>query len=187
MKDVDRFQITVIRGGSEQTIEGKAGESLLAALARHNIYLSAACGGRGRCGKCGVQMISGVTDIREADRNFFHREQLERGMRLACESYPQGDCRILLVTGDEADFEIISDYRSAGSGSEENVTLAAEETGYDIAIDIGTTTIAASLIGRDSGNIRHTVTRINHQRVYGADVISRNQAANDGKLQEVSR
>ncbi|MCD8110832.1 MAG: ASKHA domain-containing protein [Clostridiales bacterium] len=187
MKDVDRFQITAIRGGSEQTIEGKAGESLLAALAGHNIYLSAACGGRGRCGKCGVQMISGVTEIREADRNFFHREQLERGMRLACESYPQGDCRILIATGDEADFEIISDYRSAESGSEENETLAAEETGYDIAIDIGTTTIAASLIGRDSKKVRHTVTRINHQRAYGADVISRIQAANDGKLQELSR
>ncbi len=80
---MDRFQITVVRDGTERTIEGKAGESLLAALSGHNIYLSATCGGGGRCGKCGVQMVSGVTEIREADRKFFHGEQLERGMRLA--------------------------------------------------------------------------------------------------------
>ncbi|MCD8148692.1 MAG: ASKHA domain-containing protein [Clostridiales bacterium] len=205
---MDRFQITVVRNGVEKKIEGKAGESLLTALSEHDIYLSAACGGKGRCGKCGVQMVSGATEIREADRQFFHEQQLEHGMRLACEAYPQGDCRVVIETGDESDFEIVTEYAGEenGAGNGENGAAAHEgndaidkketvnaenrekmrESEYDIAIDIGTTTIAVSLIGRVSGKICNTVTRINHQRAYGADVISRIQAANDGKLGELS-
>ncbi|MCD8230766.1 MAG: ASKHA domain-containing protein [Clostridiales bacterium] len=202
---MDRFQITVIRNGVEKKIEGKAGESLLTALSEHDIYLSAACGGKGRCGKCGVQMVSGATEIREADRQFFHEEQLEHGMRLACEAYPQEDCRVVIETGDESDFEIVTGY--AGKENGENGAAAHEgndaidindtadaenrekmrESEYDIAIDIGTTTIAVSLIGRAGRKVCGTVTRINHQRAYGADVISRIQAANDGKLGELSR
>ncbi|MCD8218732.1 MAG: ASKHA domain-containing protein [Clostridiales bacterium] len=205
---MDRFQITVVRGGMEKKIEGQAGESLLAALSEHDIYLSAACGGKGRCGKCGVQMVSGATEITEADRLFFHESQLVHGMRLACEAYPQRDCRIVIETGDESDFEIVTEYASEENGAEngengaaahaggdvidKNDTANAEnrekmkESEYDIAIDIGTTTIAVSLIGRAGGKVCNTVTRINHQRAYGADVISRIQAANDGKLGELS-
>ncbi|MCC8150821.1 MAG: ASKHA domain-containing protein [Lachnospiraceae bacterium] len=205
---MDRFQITVVRNGVERKIEGKAGESLLTALSEHDIYLSAACGGKGRCGKCGVQMVSGATEIREADRQFFHESQLEHGMRLACESYPQGDCRVVIETGDESDFEIVTEYagEESGAGNGENGAAAHEGNGaidkndpvndegreitkeseYDIAVDIGTTTIAVSLIGRVGGKVCNTVTRINHQRAYGADVISRIQAANDGKLEELS-
>lgn len=56
-----------------------------------------------------------------------------------------------------------------------------EESGYDIAVDIGTTTIAMELLGKESGKILHTVTCINSQRAYGADVISRIQASSDGR------
>ncbi len=226
---METFQITVVRNGVEKKMEGKAGESLLTALSEHGIYLSAACGGKGRCGKCGVQMVSGATEIRGADRRFFHEKQLEHGMRLACESYPQGDCRVVIETGDESDFEIVTDFageesstgnhedgaviddmgavsREDGAFVGENGVTAhrgnadvdgtetvgagfgktMEESEYDIAIDIGTTTIAVSLIGCAGRKVCQTVTRINHQRAYGADVISRIQAANDGKLGELS-
>ena len=41
------------------------------------------------------------------------------------------------------------------------------------------------LIGKDSGEKIHTVTCINEQRAYGADVISRIQASVDGKKEEL--
>ena len=48
-------------------------------------------------------------------------------------------------------------------------------------MDIGTTTIAMQLLKGTTGKAVHTVTTINHQRAYGADVISRMQASMGGK------
>jgi uncharacterized 2Fe-2S/4Fe-4S cluster protein (DUF4445 family) len=58
-------------------------------------------------------------------------------------------------------------------------TLLAVEQGntenlnYGIAIDIGTTTIAAYLLKMDSGEVIDTISGLNDQKVFGADVISR--------------
>ncbi|MCC8141642.1 MAG: ASKHA domain-containing protein, partial [Lachnospiraceae bacterium] len=184
------YTITILRNGTEKVIQGTIGESLLTALSEHEIYISAACGGKGRCGKCGVVMYDGVTKAGESDRQFFSERQLEQGIRLACAAYPTGDCRIEILGSDEADFEVVTDYRGAGSEPEgTDAPQKAYEAGcHDIAIDIGTTTLAVSLVGRVNGETRHahTVTSVNHQRAYGADVISRIQAACDGKLAELS-
>lgn len=62
----------------------------------------------------------------------------------------------------------------------ERATEAIEQY-YGIAIDIGTTTIVVGLTGMATKRIQQTFTTINKQRVYGADVISRIQASNEGK------
>ncbi len=175
------YTITILRNTKESFVSGVVGESLLSALLKHDVYISAACGGKGRCGKCGVQMTIGATPIQAADRMFFDEEQLAKGMRLACEAYPQEDCRIVISAGDEADFEIVSSYVAEKEEKQE----AIEESSYDVAIDIGTTTLAVSLLGATSKQILHTVTGVNHQRAYGADVISRIQASNDGLKKEL--
>lgn len=56
-----------------------------------------------------------------------------------------------------------------------------------IAVDIGTTTIAMALVDEETGEIIDTYTSLNHQRKYGADVISRIKAANDGKAEELKQ
>ncbi len=188
---------------SEIEIEGKKGESLLSALLRSHIYVNAVCGGHGLCGKCRVRMLSGVTEATAADRRFFREEELVDGMRLACESYPEGRCRVRILSGDEDDFAVVTagrDEASRQSGSDETRTEPAHDLKgdmqnvqvlrdlrYDIAVDIGTTTLAMSLISCDNAQVIHTVTGVNHQRAYGADVISRIQAANEGHLSELSR
>ncbi len=184
------YKITIIQNGKEKAIQGTIGESLLAALSEHEIYISAACGGKGRCGKCGVVMYDGVTEAGESDRQFFSEQQLAKGVRLACTAYPTGDCRIEILGSDEADFEVVTDYQGTVPQPEATDVLRQEcdEEGHNIAIDIGTTTLALSLVGGVGGEVRHahTVTSVNHQRAYGADVISRIQAACDGKLAELS-
>ena len=55
------------------------------------------------------------------------------------------------------------------------------------AVDIGTTTIAAALVDTKTGAVMDTRTCVNHQRAYGADVISRIQASNEGKGEELKR
>ncbi|MCK5153504.1 MAG: DUF4445 domain-containing protein [Spirochaetales bacterium] len=48
-----------------------------------------------------------------------------------------------------------------------------EDLNYGIAIDIGTTTIAAYLIDMNTGDIVDTISGLNSQKIFGADVISR--------------
>ncbi len=182
------YQVTVTRNGREQLCSCREGENLLEALTRQGIYISAACGGKGRCGKCGVRFSDGTVPVTEADRHCFSEEQIAEGMRLSCEVYLQADCRIEIESTDEADFDVVTDYRQKNSLAEHADTAAGTgKEGSQIAIDIGTTTLAASLVDAQSGEILHAVTGVNHQRAYGADVISRIQAANDGKLEELSQ
>jgi len=56
---------------------------------------------------------------------------------------------------------------------------------FAVGFDIGTTTIQAQLINLDTGKIIKTFSALNAQRVFGADVISRISAAQNGKLSEL--
>ncbi|MCK5675052.1 MAG: 2Fe-2S iron-sulfur cluster binding domain-containing protein, partial [Spirochaetales bacterium] len=48
-----------------------------------------------------------------------------------------------------------------------------ENLNYAIAIDIGTTTIAAYLLNSNTGETLDTISGLNSQKIFGADVISR--------------
>src|SRR5690606_19816922 len=89
------------------------------------------------------------------------------------------DCTLRLLSGDESNFEVISVTDSSNDNSISNDDIDDEE--YGIAVDLGTTTIAACLVGLSSKKIIETFTTINKQRVYGADVIARIKASNSGK------
>ena len=56
---------------------------------------------------------------------------------------------------------------------------------YGLAIDIGTTTIAAKLYGKD-GNLLNEESRLNPQSKFGADVISRIEASMKGEKTALS-
>lgn len=182
LRNIPKTEVTVQKGEEKHKIYLQEGESLLACLIREGYYVSAPCGGKGRCGKCRIRVVKGYVWITQEDEKAFTREELEAGWRLACMAYPVEDLEIAFDLMDESQFEILSgcveepkekDYGSQG------------ETSYNIAVDIGTTTIAMELLGKESGKNIHTVTSINSQRMYGADVISRIQASVDGKKEEL--
>ena len=58
---------------------------------------------------------------------------------------------------------------------------------YGICIDIGTTTLAALLVNLKTEADCQTAVSVNHQRTYGADVLSRIDASNNGKKWEIQR
>ena len=95
------------------------------------------------------------------------------GYRLSCKAYPSERIVIEAAFQSEEEFEILSAYGSA----EEGRSLADEEA--VIAIDIGTTTIALQLLGKNSARVMNTYAAINRQRAYGADVISRIKASSE--------
>ncbi|MGL5260298.1 MAG: ASKHA domain-containing protein [Lachnospiraceae bacterium] len=148
--------------------------SILEKIQKENKNIEAPCGGNGTCGKCKIKVTKGSSFVTMQDLKVFSREELDLGYRLACVAkYKQG-----------MEYEIIR--------NEENMFIVGNEEKKErkltcngsIAIDIGTTTIAMNLVENGSKNICKEYRGLNHQRVYGADVLSRIRYANDGN-QEV--
>ena len=178
LRNIPDTEVVVHRGAETKTILVKEGESLLDAFIRQEIYISAPCGGKGRCGKCGIQVLNGNTWISDEDKKIYSEEELDAGWRLSCCLYPTEELEVSVSQSDESLFEAVGETEN----TEESGT---EESFYHVAVDIGTTTIAMSLIGGESGKVFHTVTSVNSQRAYGADVISRIQASVDGKKEDL--
>ncbi|GBU29424.1 hypothetical protein R84B8_02989 [Treponema sp. R8-4-B8] len=63
--------------------------------------------------------------------------------------------------------------------------MQPSQTRAAAAIDIGTTTIQAQLVDLQTGQTIDTFSALNDQRVFGADVISRISAAQNGKLDDL--
>lgn len=193
----EEFDILVMQRGREVcSFSCPADSSLLEAMRAQGIRLSAACGGSAFCGKCRIRLLEGTLISERQDGKLFTDEEIRQGWYLACRTYPSDNCVIELAS-DEADFEIVTDYRMAKSsrtglkseGSRAaNMTVKDPESEYAIAIDIGTSTLVMSLLDIRDGKVLQTYSAANPQRTYGADVISRIQAANNGKgkqLQEL--
>jgi Na+-transporting NADH:ubiquinone oxidoreductase subunit F len=85
---------------SEAPLAVAAGATLLEACAAHGIYLPSACGGRGFCGRCAVQVVSGdLTPPTEAEQNKILDADRLQGLRLACQSRIQGDIELRINPG----------------------------------------------------------------------------------------
>lgn len=180
LRNIPDTEVVVHRGQDTKTILVKEGESLLDAFIRQQVYISAPCGGKGRCGKCGVQVLKGEAWISDEDKKIYSEKELDAGWRLSCCLYPTEELEVFVSQSDESLFEAVG-------GTENTKEIGTKETLYNVAVDIGTTTIAMSLIGGESGKVSYTVTSVNSQRAYGADVISRIQASVDGKKEELQK
>lgn len=169
------MKIKVVTDKEIKEILCMPGQSVLDALKDNEIYVPAYCGGRGVCGKCGIQLLKGSLPPVREDRQCFDDGQIKDGFRLSCKAYPEEDIEIALLSQKEDNFEILS-------GGKTCRTLDLEKAeDFGIAVDIGTTTIAMELIERASGCAAASFSCINRQRAYGADVISRIQASNNGE------
>lgn len=175
-------QITVMTENGEITVSGRKKDSLLTTLREHDIFIPAVCAGRGVCGKCAVRFVEGVTPVTEKDKLFFTKEKLEEGYRLSCCAYPQHSCTVVVNESVENRFFVLTD--DADNGLEESAPSDMENN-YGIAADIGTTTIAMQMIRMPEMITAGVYTDINRQRAYGADVISRIEASNTGKKEEL--
>jgi uncharacterized 2Fe-2S/4Fe-4S cluster protein (DUF4445 family) len=178
--------VSVLGRGSTIQLAYDGSVDLLTALLAQGIYVSAACGGKGTCGKCKIRVVAGELKITSSDQAKFSEKELEQGYRLACKAYPKSACTIRIVSSDETDFEVVSDIVEGiiPRGKKEEISGQAEES-YAFAIDIGTTTVAISLVNLATKKIIKTYTTINKQRAYGADVISRMKASMEGKKEEL--
>ena len=73
-----------INGGKKE-IEIESGKSLLNSLHEGGVMLSSACGGKGSCGQCKVQVLEGGGDILPTETVHFSRKEQQDHWRLGCQ------------------------------------------------------------------------------------------------------
>jgi uncharacterized 2Fe-2S/4Fe-4S cluster protein (DUF4445 family) len=180
--------------GQDPGCEAEGGETLLSALIRGGFVISAPCGGRGFCEKCRVRLVRGRVRPLAGRKNAESAEGAEgenaggageegAGFVLACRVIPETDLTIELpLNGDVVWNEVDPAARGAGGPS---ARKAGAPVRAGVALDLGTTTLSAQFVDMDKGEVLDTCSELNDQRVFGADVMSRINAARNGKTGEL--
>jgi uncharacterized 2Fe-2S/4Fe-4S cluster protein (DUF4445 family) len=247
-------------------VKVKSGTNLMDAVREAGLPLKASCGGKGTCGDCVVQILSGECQSKPSAA--LSGELADQDYVLACLAKVTGDLTVDLPHFEElyiksvASFTLLEDEKENLSGTHEinpvvtgirllvppptlednysdlarvlrelrkmmsgaefrceysvmkslapalreqggriSVTLLADgptrtiidarpascaKGVYGIACDIGTTTVAMSLVHLKSGDVVETALGLNRQIKCGEDIISRiNYAAMPGRLEEL--
>jgi uncharacterized 2Fe-2S/4Fe-4S cluster protein (DUF4445 family) len=77
--------------------ECRKDESLLACARRLGVGINTICGGEGVCHSCKVQVLSGaVSKPTPNEREAFSPQELKEGWRLACQTYPTSDVKLMI-------------------------------------------------------------------------------------------
>jgi uncharacterized 2Fe-2S/4Fe-4S cluster protein (DUF4445 family) len=157
------------------TVDFLEGDSLLDVLTKHGYDINAVCGGNGSCFKCKVRVLYPYHKPSERELTAFTAEEIDAGIRLACDIKPVEDTGIELLSNGK--MEVLQT-------SVQNEGRANTDGTVRVVIDIGTTTLVAALIDENACVIG-TVGEKNKQAAFGADVIARVKYVANGGLKEL--
>ena len=92
---------------NDKKVEVAAGQPLLSAMAASNVFLPSACGGKGSCGQCRVQVTAGGGEILPTEAVHFTRKEIKDDWRLACQVKVKNDLDIKVAASilDIKDYE----------------------------------------------------------------------------------
>lgn len=139
----------------EITLQLASQENLMAALQKAGVYLDAPCGGKGKCGKCKV-----MVDGKEV---------------LSCQTIVDRDMTVTIP--DRERLNVLH------NGIDTQRKINPLKKGFLLAFDIGTTSVVCFLLDGKTGEELASASMLNPQTAFGADVISRIQAALAGSLE----
>ena len=142
------------------------------------------CGGKGRCGKCKVYVSGQLSPLTQAETSLLTQEEIDAGCRLACQTEIEGEY-VVHKTHKEDDMVIQTGFGAVDSGISSSLSPAPSNH-IGVAVDIGTTTLAAYWYDLTCGQLIDQRSSANPQRIFGADVISRIERAMAGDLMQLS-
>ena len=169
--------IIVNEYGKKTDLTALKGKLLSAVLSQNGFETESPCGGNGRCGRCRARFLDGAPSPNSFDERFLSEKELRDGYRLLCKAVIRDDCEIELIkTQKDMSIEETQSHSFDSSFDQKD-----PEKSFAIAVDLGTTTIAATLVAAKGGKSMalRSASCVNHQRRYGSDVISRISAADD--------
>lgn len=138
------------------------------------------CGGHGKCGKCRVYARGALSSVCGEERALLSQRELDDGVRLACYAEILGECEIVTGAVGAQEKKIVCE------GMMPEYVLRPAFGAFGAAVDIGTTTLAARLYDAQ-GRVLSEETALNPQTAWGADVISRIEAALKGQADALRR
>ncbi len=139
-------------------------------------HIDMPCGRQGKCGKCRVKVTGSISTVDECEVKSLSIDEINSDIRLACRCFATGD---VIVYADEKRQEIIlTDF------SLPQISLTPKNE-LGLAVDIGTTTVAAYLYDLSTGECLATCAVPNPQRSIGADVTARLKASIEGRGKEL--
>lgn len=89
-------EITIDINNGQKELRAPAGKTLLATLNDGGVHLSSACGGKGSCGQCKVQVPEGGGEMLPTEAVHFSRRQMKDHWRLGCQVKVKNDLKIEL-------------------------------------------------------------------------------------------
>ena len=180
-------------------IEVSKGTTVLEAAKKAKVLIESPCNAMGTCGKCKVMLSSASLKnvIQEAGNHKVSNEEKEKGIVLSCQTYIYGDIDVKIIEQNQnKTLKILSEGKSFNYEIKNYITKhfdgtntviytddkkIGEEVGdtskyiYGLAVDIGTTTLVASLVDTITGKELFSVSALNPQSLSAQDVLSRIQ------------
>jgi uncharacterized 2Fe-2S/4Fe-4S cluster protein (DUF4445 family) len=152
---------------------------LFLVAARGDLWIEQPCGQKTVCGKCRVRVTGAVPAVTLGDERLLSRGEIADGWRLGCQLQLTGACEVEIPPvaravaaksfGDDSLFADGVEPRAARLP----LSATAASAPLGIAVDLGSTTVAAALVDLTDGRVRATASLLNPQIRFGADVISR--------------
>ncbi len=164
------MNVTVIYGSDERSVSAQEDSPLGEAIIATGLPLEQPCAGRGTCHKCKVIAQGTLSPLDEKEREGLTEAEQAASYRLACRARIRGDVEVTLapiVVYSNKMFQACDDYKKP------DVPLG-------LAIDLGSTTVAAFVTTLTDGKVCAGAAALNQQTAFGADVISRMAAALQG-------
>ena len=168
------YKLTVTHNQETKIVIADTGETMLDTLRNEGFSgIHAPCGGKGLCKQCKAYIKGSVFEISNPNEI----SQLNDDPVLICRVQAASDCEVLIP--DTEAMEIVT----SGAG---DIDPCGE--GLGVAVDIGTTTVAAFMYDLATGERLAIDSGRNAQRPFGADVISRIQFSDqEGGLDRLSK
>jgi uncharacterized 2Fe-2S/4Fe-4S cluster protein (DUF4445 family) len=146
------------------TFEAERGSSLRDLLADSGVEFP--CGGLAECLGCRVRILAGALDT-STDDDPLPPTDVAAGWRLACRGRVAGDLTLE-----------VAQWQSPVLG-DHSVFPFTPRPGLGVAVDLGSTTVVAQLVDRETGQVLAVESALNPQTAFGADIMSRLTAAAD--------
>ncbi|MHC6179677.1 ASKHA domain-containing protein [Clostridium sp. JNZ X4-2] len=187
-----------------KSVEVEKGTTILEAARKAGVLMESPCNAVGICGKCKVKITSGnMEDVLQSDdQHHVTDEEKAEGYVLACQSKVIGDIGVKIVSNNlNKTLEILNDGKIFDIELDSFIKKVYEEDGktyiyagekiigeengdtsklnYGIVVDIGTTTLVASLININTGEELNSVSALNPQSLHAQDVLSRIKFASE--------
>jgi uncharacterized 2Fe-2S/4Fe-4S cluster protein (DUF4445 family) len=182
----------------KKELEIRTDETVMQTLRRGGYEIEGPCNGQGICGKCRIRVEDPADVPATPHRRISETEAREKGIRLACRLIPESDITVHLPDDFSVDARILEGEHLGGIELKPAAIVVSKEDAYwmqyagedsevilhkwgahfspkGLAIDVGTTTLVATLFCLVTGKELSTSSSINPQTKFGHDVLSRIQ------------